>query len=116
MALSDREKRLLAEMEAALAVEDPSLGDVLTGSRAEKTTSKPGLGVGLLGLIFGIATLFAGLLSQVTLVGVAGFIVALAGILAAISALRTRIRAPRPSAKIAFGDRLNQRWERRQGE
>ena len=65
MALSDRELRLLAEMEQALSADDPALVSTLTGARRRG----PGAGLGAAALIIGIATLFGGLIAQATLVG-----------------------------------------------
>jgi len=71
MSLSDRERRLLAEMEAALATDDPRLESRLAGSTM--TPAKPRLALGALSILAGVAILFAGLISQITPLGVAGF-------------------------------------------
>lgn len=83
MALSDREQRLLAEMERALSADDPALVSTLSGARRRG----PGAAIGVVALITGIATLFGGLIAQATLVGVAGFVIALAGVITLINAL-----------------------------
>ena len=90
MALSDRERRLLAEMEAALASDDPRLQSTLSGDTATLIRRAPG-GVlaGLAIVIAGIAILFTGLIAQITVVGIAGFIVALVGVVM----VRARSRA-----------------------
>jgi hypothetical protein len=102
MALSDRELRLLAEMEQALSADDPALVSTLSGTRRRG----PGAAIGVVALIVGIATLFAGLIAQVTAVGVVGFIFALVGVIVlanAISAaaLTALARVPLPSAHAA---------------
>ncbi len=116
MALSDRERRLLAEMEAALASDDPRLQSTLAGSDTQTLIRKaPGsllTGAGL--ILVGIAILFGGLISQLTPVGVVGFIVALAGVLMVIRSASATVKAPRiarPSRSL--GDRLQERWDRR---
>jgi hypothetical protein len=49
MSLSDRERRLLAEMEAALATDDPRLESRLAGSTM--TPTKPRLALGALSIL-----------------------------------------------------------------
>jgi uncharacterized membrane protein len=117
MALSDRERRLLAEMEAALASDDPRLQSTLAGS-AIATLSRKGSASAISGLaliVVGIATLFAGLIAQITLVGVAGFIFALTGVVIAYRALAGKSFTSAKSGKAprSFGARLQQRWEER---
>ncbi len=113
MALSDRERRLLAEMEAALATDDPRLESRLAGSTM--TPTKPRLALGALSILAGAAILFAGLISKTTPIGVAGFLVALFGVLTLIRSLgsitkgATRTKGPRKS----FSARLEERWNRR---
>ena len=118
MALSERERRLLAEMEAALASDDPRLQSTLAGSdTATLARRAPGSAIAGIALILsGIAILFGGLISQITLLGVAGFIVALGGLL---MVLRTISASGLPSAPRRkggqgnFSARLQERWDQR---
>jgi hypothetical protein len=117
MALSDRERRLLAEMEAALASDDPRLQSTLSGGDTATLIRKaPGsliLGGGL--ILAGIAILFTGLVTQIAPVGVVGFVVALAGLLMALRSLSVKTpRVARP--KRSLNDRLQERWDRRSFE
>jgi hypothetical protein len=114
MALSDRERRLLAEMEAALASDDPRLQSTLSGGDTATLIRKaPGsllLGGGL--ILGGIAILFTGLIAQIAPIGVAGFVVALAGLLMALRSLSVKgPRVARPQRSL--NDRLQERWDRR---
>jgi hypothetical protein len=115
MALSEREQRLLAEMEAALSADDPGLVQTLNGGRR----SGPGVVIGAVALIVGIATLFAGLIAQLTAVGVSGFIFALVGVVILINALSAQVAsALRPSkgpkrARRSFTQGFEDRWEQR---
>ncbi len=114
MALSDRERRLLAEMEAALASDDPRLQSTLSGGDTATLIRKaPGsllLGGGL--ILAGIAILFTGLIAQIAPVGVIGFIVALAGLLMALRSIS--LAGPRVAApKRSLNERLQERWDRR---
>jgi VIT1/CCC1 family predicted Fe2+/Mn2+ transporter len=118
MALSDREKRLLEEMEAALASDDPSLESRLSGNTL--TPTKPRLLLGFASILAGVVILFTGLISQITPLGVAGFIVALVGVilvLRSLSSLASRASrgAPRQkSARTSLSQRLEERWNRRE--
>lgn len=113
MSLSERERRLLAEMEAALATDDPRLESRLTGSTL--ASAKPHLILGALSIVGGLAILFSGLISKTTPLGVAGFIVALIGTLIVVrsfgkvSRRTTREKSPRAS----FSSRLEDRWNKR---
>jgi hypothetical protein len=120
MALSDRELRLLAEMEQALSADDPALVSTLSGTRRRG----PGAAIGVVALIVGIATLFAGLIAQITAVGVVGFIFALVGVIvlanaisaAAASGARPSAFAKRPRGKgfgKGFTQGMEDRWDQR---
>lgn len=111
MSLSDRERRLLAEMEAALATDDPRLESRLAGSTL--TTAKPHLLAGALSLVAGLAILFGGLISKTTPLGVAGFLVALVGLVLIIRSIgKVSVRAPR-APRTSFSSRLEDRWNKR---
>lgn len=113
MPLSDRERRLLAEMEAALATDDPRLESRL-GS-ATMAPARPRILLGTSLTLLGIAIIFGGLISKTTPVGVVGFLVALVGVLALIRSL-TAIgsREARPKgARKSFGSRIEDRWDKR---
>ncbi|CAB4544416.1 unannotated protein [freshwater metagenome] len=113
MSLSDRERRLLAEMEAALATDDPNLESRLAG--ATMAPPRPRLLLGASLTLLGIAIIFAGLVSKTTPLGVVGFIVALSGVLALIRSVGAQTsRTSRPKgARKSFGARLEERWDRR---
>ncbi len=122
MALSDRERRLLAEMEAALASDDPRLQSTLAGGDTATLIRKaPGGALSGLALILaGIGILFGGLISQVVPLGVAGFIVALVGVILTLRAFSTKSlpslssRPRRSSGSLSA--RLQQRWDQRNFE
>ena len=85
--------------------------------------------LGVLGALVCIAVVVGGVVLRVPLLGVAGFVVMLGGVLFAIAPPRRKgsgptsstARAPRPSTgrpaqrqRAGLMDRLNERWERRQ--
>ncbi len=114
MPLSDREKRLLEEMEAALLTEDPRLVSALT-SKAPVSPSRNRMMAGGGLIILGVITLFGGLISQVTPIGILGFVIALSGVITAISSISPMVaRGPRkPSTRSNLSARLEQRWDNR---
>ena len=117
MPLSDREKRLLEEMEAALLTEDPRLVSALT-SKAPVSPSRNRIMAGGGLIILGVITLFGGLISQVTPIGILGFVIALSGVITAISSISPMVaRGPRkPSTRSNLSARLERRWENRSNE
>lgn len=116
MPLSDREKALLQEMEAALLTEDPRLVSVLTGRANGPQKNRIALGLSL--VLLGVATLFGGLISNTTLVGVLGFLISLVGLIFAISSFGATATSPRKRARKGLGlnQKMEQRWDRRNNE
>jgi len=117
MALSEREQRLLAEMEEALSVDDPRLVSTLNGSRTRIGAS---IGIAIAFVLGGFSILFAGLIAQLTLVGVGGFIVALVGVILLINGLGNSGSKASKSPKRArrsfgqgFSKGLEDRWDQR---
>ena len=122
MPLSEHERRLLAQMEEALAADDPRLVSAMSGSTG---VSRNRLGLGVALVIAGLATLFGGLIAQITIVGLGGFLLSLTGsilIFRAVTAPGTLVsaapqgsgKAPRAHKKL--GDRLQDRWDQRNFE
>jgi hypothetical protein len=115
VSLSENERRLLAEMEAALLQEDPGLVSTMTGKARTRQGSRTLLGAFL--LLGGMAILLIGLVSQTVLVGLIGFLVALIGVVLIISNIggsfsRYAERGPSPK-KVPWSSRLEDRWDRR---
>lgn len=127
MPLSDEEKRLLAQMEAALAADDPKLAENLRGGR-RRTLSRRSAGLAGIAFFVGLAALVGGLQIHPA-VSVLGFLLMLAGAVVAVSAWRNvdpsappRPDEPRParspggssSGDDSFMNRMEERWRRRQ--
>lgn len=119
MALSEREQRLLEEMERNLYQNEADIVTTLGERRAPNYTAiAVGAIVGLVGLI----TMVVGVYIDITLVGIAGFVVAFAGVMIAVAVPgKPAMRESAPNASKAQSssglmDRLNERWDRRQGE
>jgi hypothetical protein len=112
--LSDRERKLLAEMEQALSADDPRLSSTLTGSRTfvGRTRVLTGLGA----LLSGLAIILGGLISQTVPVGIFGFLVALFGLITLLSALSTLgkgSKMAKAQKRSGLRARLEQRWDER---
>ena len=115
MPLSDHEKRMLQEMEAALLTEDPRLFSALSGEARPPRRKRALIGAAL--ILSGVITLFAGLVAKTTPIGVLGFLIALTGVIAILSSLGTR--SPRIKGarnRNALGSRLEQRWDERNNQ
>ena len=118
MPLSEHERKLLAQMEEAFLADDPRLVSTLTGTRLYPGRNRVITGVAL--IFLGLATLFAGLIAKTIPVGILGFLISLAGVTLAISALTgvSALRASRTpggkkSGKRSLSSRMEDRWERR---
>lgn len=109
-------------MEEALAADDPRLVSAMSGSSG---LSRNRILLGIALVLVGLATIFGGLIAQVTVVGLAGFLIALTGSVLVYRALTTpgalvpaagqgSPKAPR--ARKKFGDRLQERWDERNYE
>jgi hypothetical protein len=118
MALSDREQRLLAEMEEALSADDPRLVSTLNGAPSRFSAS---IGIAIAAIVGGFSILFAGLIAQLTLVGVSGFLVALVGVILLANGLNTRAKLgrvgspkrARRSFTQGFSKGMEDRWDQR---
>ena len=114
MELSDREKRLLDEMEAALLTEDPRLVSALSANPGLPSRNRILIGAGL--VLLGLVTLFGGLVSKVSPIGVLGFLIALGGVISAISSFTPGVgtkAAKKPRSRSSLSDRIEKRWDNR---
>ena len=126
MALSDREQKLLEQMEKALYAEDPKFASSL---RRSGLTIAPGerrhVILGLLSLVAGLALVFGSVVSKMVIVGIPGFLLVLTGFVfiarglqepvAAATPTPTKVRNRSKNSKLM--SRLEERWQqRRDGE
>ena len=104
MGLTDREKKIIEEMEAALTAEDPRLV-------ASMGQHRPNILFNVLGVLLGLGLILAGVIANFALLGVAGFLVALAS---AATVRIGRIKGINLSAaKAPKSNRIQDRWDRR---
>ncbi|GMM97003.1 DUF3040 domain-containing protein [Microbacterium luteum] len=124
MPLSEQEQRLLDEMERHLMRNE---ADVVTAPEGGRSLSYRNIVYGTILVLLGLAGLIVGVAVQLIVVGVIGFVVMLGGVVLAVTPLRGAAAtggsvkpkaapsAPRGSGP-SFMDRMNDRWDRRQGE
>jgi hypothetical protein len=124
VSLSDREKRLLEEMEAALLTEDPRLVSALSASPLSPSKNRIIKGVAL--LLVGLVTVLAGVISKTAPIGIVGFLIALTGVIIVISSfsaagkVKSMSKNPNspkaPNNRSKLRDRLDKRWDERWDE
>src|SRR5580693_9347819 len=118
--LSEHEQRQLDQIERALYAEDPKFAQAVR-AKDPRVHYKRRVVEAAIGFLLGVGLLLAGVISKLTLIGVAGFVVMLACSMWALSswrpgAARDRRSRPQPSAsgRSRFMERLEERWRRRQ--
>lgn len=116
MPLSEKEQRLLEEMERSLYHNDPEFVATVGGRRSG--TSPRSVIVGSIIGILGIAVIVTGVIIHLSILGVAGFVVLFVGVLTMFSGHREldASQAEPVPHKVSFMDRMNDRWENRQDE
>ena len=118
MPLSEHEQRLLDQMEQALASEDPRFMSAFTGARSRPAAPK-NLGLSVVAVLVGIGLLFGGVIAAQPALGIVGFVVIVAGITAAVTALGNRAEKSESAAaspkqtRTNFMQGLEERWDRR---
>jgi hypothetical protein len=117
MPLSEREEKLLAQMEKALLADDPRLVSTLTG--APTKSSRRNLGLAVLLFFAGFAAVFGGVFSKIYPISWVGFLICLTGLSILASGLKGKVNAlakgerPIKPAKKGYRDRLDERWDNR---
>ncbi len=125
MALSEDEQRLLDQMEAALAAEDPKLASTLRGTTTRRLHRRRAAVAGI-GFLIGIACLIGGMEIHPA-VSVVGFLIMLAATVTALSSWR-HVGIDFDGGPASGGGRhgghpdrdfmgkMEERWRRRQDE
>lgn len=121
MALSEYERKMLENLEAQLADDDPKLAESLASKQAgptQTTISPKHLVVGLIVAVVGLLVVLGGVASEIILVGVLGFAVVFGG-LWYLSEGMTRVEAPagarrKPRSRTSFMEQQMEEWRRRQ--
>lgn len=92
MPLSEEELRMLAQMERALVQDDPRLANTLRGT-AHRRSARRRAYLGLAAFVAGVALLMTGAVTELTLLGIAGFLVMLGAATVAMTAWREQSQA-----------------------
>ncbi|MBJ7279307.1 MAG: DUF3040 domain-containing protein [Candidatus Nanopelagicales bacterium] len=122
MALSDREQKLLEQMEKALYAEDPKFASTL---RRSGFTIAPGerrnVIFGLVALVSGLVLVFGSVVSKTVIVGIPGFLLVLTGFVFIARGLQepvgaatptpTKVRNRTKNSKLM--SRFEERWQQR---
>lgn len=133
MPLSEHEQRLLEQMERALYAEDPKFVSSLRGTDLRSHYRRRAL-ASAVGFVLGVVLLMTGVVSQVWIVGVFGFVLMLASALFAVTSWRKvsgsgeaarsnvhSIKGGRPKGrtkgpKRGVTERFEDRWRKRRDE
>jgi hypothetical protein len=122
MALSDREQKLLEQMEKALYAEDPKFASSL---RRSGLTIAPGerrhLIIGGVALVAGLVLVFTSVVSKIVYIGIPGFLLVLTGFVFIARGLQAPVSAATPTPRKVrnrtknskFMNRLEGRWNQR---
>ena len=122
VALSDREQKLLEQMEKALYAEDPKFASSL---RRSGLTIAPGerrhVILGLMALMAGLGLVFGSVVSKTVIVGIPGFLLVLTGFVFIARGLQEPVAAATPtpskvrnrSKNSKLMSRLEERWQQR---
>jgi hypothetical protein len=117
MPLSEREEKLLAQMEKAMLVDDPRLVSALTG--APTKSSRRNLGLAVLLFFAGFGAVFGGVLSKIYPISWVGFLICLTGLSILAAGLKGKVEAlakgqrPTKPVKKGFRERMDDRWDDR---
>lgn len=94
MPLSEHEQKLLDEIEQALYAEDPKFAASVRAARSRSRVRKSAVLCGL-GVIAGLALVMVGLIANVIVVSVIGFVMVVGCCGYAVQVVRSRDRGPR---------------------
>jgi Flp pilus assembly protein TadB len=118
MALSPEEQRVLDQLSATLAAEDPKLAHTLGSAKPRRAPAGRKV-LSVIGILCGIALLVVGVNATMVWVSVIGFLL----MFGSVALLLLAKSAPAPSAEFiaqnhpsssGFMDRMEDRWNRRQ--
>lgn len=119
MALSEHEQKLLAELEASLAAEDPNLANTLRGERSRTPVARRRVGLAGVGFAIGLLGLVGGMQVH-PVVSALGFVVMLLSVLAGSGIWhgpsRSRTSQPQLADPTPRGPQLDDRSWRPQND
>lgn len=128
MALSEREQKVLDQLEELMNAEDPQFANSMssTGNTAPVLSARH-LVLGILCVLAGLGIIIGAIASKIILLGIIGFIVAAGGVYFATTSKKTPIdtflggsakagaaAAPKQQRKSKLMERLEGRWDERE--
>lgn len=113
MALSDREKQVLEELERNLLADDANFARKAKLRQPGMANSPAKIVAGALIALIGISVLVFAAISQLSVFGVIGFLIMLFGILMVSSNNGAKPRARAKSTKPKSGSFFEDRWHKR---
>jgi hypothetical protein len=118
MPLSENEKRVLEEMEAALSADDPKFAHRLRGELSSQRVRRYVLG--FIFILAGMAILIGGLVAKNVFIGISGFLVSFVSTALIIAGSKNRVimgveekKAKGRMARSSLSSIMEQRWEKR---
>ncbi len=119
MPLSEHEQRLLDEIEQALYAEDPKFASAVRSARAHSRVRRS-LVLCVLGVLAGLGLVLVGLLANIIVLSVVGFVLLVGAAALAVQSVRTRPAAAppaspgaRPARASGIRSRMEDRLRRR---
>jgi len=117
MPLSDHEQELLAQMERALATEDPRFASAFRNPKVRQGLPKNS-GLAIVAIVLGIGGLIASVATSIPALGIVGFVAIVTGITMIVSTPRKsrteNLKSKASTTKSGFMEGLEDRWNRRQ--
>jgi hypothetical protein len=118
MALSEREQRLLEEMERNLYNNE---ADVVTTLGVKRAPNYRAIAIGAIVALLGMVGMVVGVSLDQTVVGILGFAILFTGVMVAVatpgkpldSSASSASGGRQPRSGASLMDQLNERWERR---
>jgi len=113
MPLSEEEQKLLDQMEAALAAEDPRLADTMRGTSRRIVHKRQATLAGV-AFLAGVGLLIGGMMTH-PVISVVGFVVMLVATIVALNSWQQveHDEEQRPARDTSFMDKLDERRRRR---
>ena len=116
MPLSEHEQRMLEQMERALYEEDPRFAAAIRDTPVPASRARRGAGLGVLVAALGVVAMVGGLVINLPIISILGFIAVVAGTYIAVLGVATEGRAakgPRPPKSAGFLKSAEDRFRNR---
>ncbi len=119
MPLSEHEQKLLDQMERAILTEDPRFASTFRDTLknvSKKSETSPNFALVIVGIVFGVMALLAGVSISQPLLGVLGFVVivlSLSSLRGAKASWKKKSSTPSTKSRKSFMQGIEERWDNR---